>query len=63
MYHDANIAITGRGIICAIGENINEVHESLEKGISGIEPTSYLHKKPSFNTVTGEVALNNTELA
>jgi 3-oxoacyl-[acyl-carrier-protein] synthase-1 len=60
---DKNIYITGMGAICAIGANVKEITESLQMGLSGIEKTRYLEGPLNFETVTGEVALTNTELA
>ena len=57
------VHITGLGAICAIGSNVNEIHESLRDGISGIEKTQYLNVDMDFESVTGEVALTNKELA
>jgi len=57
------VYITGMGGICAIGSTIDEIRESLCNGESGIEPTKYLNTPVKFNTVSGEVALSNKELA
>jgi 3-oxoacyl-(acyl-carrier-protein) synthase len=57
------VYITGMGAICAIGSNAEEVRESLCSGQSGIEKTSLLQAPLKFETVTGEVALTNSELA
>ena len=56
------VYITGMGGICAIGTDVQEIRESLCSGQSGIEKTQYLKTSLKFETVTGEVALSNSEL-
>jgi 3-oxoacyl-[acyl-carrier-protein] synthase-1 len=51
------------GAICAIGSNVKEIHDALRAGQSGITKTQYLAKQVDFDSVSGEVALTNQELA
>ena len=56
-----NIAVTGVGIVCAIGNNTNEVLSSLQYNKSGIEPVRYLqtiHKE----LPVGEVKMSDEEI-
>ena len=56
-----NIAVTGVGIVCAIGNNTNEVLSSLQHNKSGIEPVRYLqtiHKE----LPVGEVKMSDEEI-
>lgn len=55
------IAITGYGIICAIGNNADEVLDSLQQSQSGIGSMHYLKTKHS-NLPVGEVKLSNGEM-
>lgn len=55
------VAITGLGIICAIGNDANEVLASLRKGESGIRQMKYLPSKHTELPV-GEVQLSNEEM-
>ena len=48
------IAVTGFGIVCAIGNNADEVLCSLQQGRSGVGPMRYLESKHSHLPV-GEV--------
>lgn len=56
-----DIAISGQGIICAIGNNAQEVLDALKKGKSGIGEMQYLlsvhHELP-----VGEVKCSNAEM-
>ena len=56
-----HIAITGEGIVCAIGNNKPSVLQSLRDGTTGIGPMRYLqschHELP-----VGEVKLSNEEM-
>lgn len=56
-----NIAVTGIGIICAIGNNAAEVLESLRTGRTGIAPMRYLQSSHKELPV-GEVKLSNGEM-
>ena len=56
------IAITGAGIICAIGNDKQQVLESLRKGESGIGTMKYLSSK-HLELPVGEVKLSNAEMA
>ena len=56
-----NIAVTGIGIICAIGNNASEVLESLRTGRTGIAPMRYLQSSHKELPV-GEVKLSNEEM-
>ncbi len=56
------IAITGAGIICAIGNDKSGVLESLRKGTSGIGQMKYLKSK-HLELPVGEVKLSNAEMA
>ena len=55
------IAITGYGIICAIGNNADEVLDSLRQSRSGIGSMRYLKTRHSDLPV-GEVKLSNDEM-
>ena len=55
------IAVTGFGIVCAIGNNADEVLCSLQQGRSGVGPMRYLESKHSHLPV-GEVKLSNDEM-
>lgn len=56
-----SIAITGLGIICAIGNDANEVLDALQRGESGIRQMKYLTSKHADLPV-GEVQLSNEEM-
>ena len=56
-----DIAITGYGIICAIGNNAQEVLESLRAERTGIAPMRYLQSVHKELPV-GEVKLSNEEM-
>ena len=56
------IAITGAGIICAIGNDKQQVLESLRKGESGIGTMKYLSSK-RLELAVGEVELCSAEMA
>lgn len=58
----SSVAITGMGIISAIGNNQQEVMKSLLEGKTGIRYTRFLSTKHSQYPV-GEVKLSNTQLA
>lgn len=55
------ISITGLGIICSIGNNADEVLDSLRKGESGVRSMKYLQSKHQDIPV-GEVQLSNEEM-
>ncbi len=55
------IAITGLGIICAIGNDADQVMDSLRSGKSGIRPMKYLQSKHNDLPV-GEVQLSNARM-
>ena len=55
------VSITGLGIICAIGNDANEVLEALQRGESGIRPMKYLSSKHTDLPV-GEVQFSNDEM-
>lgn len=55
------IAITGYGIICAIGNNADEVLDSLRQSRTGIGSMQYLKTRHS-NLPVGEVKLSNDEM-
>ena len=55
------IAITGIGIVSAIGNNCAETLQSLLEQRSGIAPMRYLHSVHTEYPV-GEVQLSNDEL-
>ena len=55
------IAVTGYGIICAIGNNADEVLESMRQSQSGIGPMQYL-KSSHNNLPVGEVKMTNEEM-
>lgn len=56
-----SIAITGMGIICAIGNDADAVLDSLRRGESGIGTMQYLESKHSDLPV-GEVKLSNDRM-
>ena len=56
------IGITGMGVICAIGNNPDEVCRSLRGGVSGIGQVKYLETRHRDLPV-GEVKLSNAEMA
>lgn len=58
---ERTIAITGLGIICAIGNDAPSVLHSLRSGKSGIDKVKYLHTKHRELPV-GEVKLSNDEM-
>ena len=43
----ARISVTGMGVICAIGNNLPSVLDSLRSGRSGIRPMKYLQSRHS----------------
>lgn len=55
------ISITGMGIICAIGNNAQQVKDSLLGKESGVRAMKYLHTKHSYLPV-GEVQLSNSQM-
>ena len=55
------IFITGAGIICPIGTNVNETSKSLENKDSGISAIKYL-KTDHKEFPVGEVKLSNREM-
>lgn len=55
------ISITGLGIICSIGNNADEVLDSLRRGESGVRSMKYLQSKHQDIPV-GEVQLSNEEM-
>lgn len=57
-----SIAITGCGIICAIGNDCNEVYKNLREGQSGIGQMQYLTSVHNSLPV-GEVKKSNDEMA
>ena len=57
----SSIAITGSGIICAIGNNAQEVLESLRAERTGIAPMRYLQSVHKELPV-GEVKLSDEEM-
>lgn len=56
------IAITGMGIISAIGNNVEENFASLTTGKHGISDISLFETRHSGNIKTGEINLSNEEL-
>ncbi len=58
---DKSISITGLGIICSIGNNAQEVLDSLRSRTTGIRPMRYLPSKHTHLPV-GEVQLSNDEM-
>ena len=56
-----NIVVTGKGIICAIGNNCKEVTQSLKKQKSGIASLQYLSSTHKQLPV-GEVKLSTAEM-
>lgn len=56
-----NISVTGLGIICAIGNNVEEVLDSLQHKRTGISAMQYLQTKHRDLPV-GEVKLSNTRM-
>jgi 3-oxoacyl-[acyl-carrier-protein] synthase-1 len=56
------IAITGMGIISAIGNNVEENLISLQSGKHGISDISLFETRHSGNIKTGEIKLSNEEL-
>lgn len=59
MNHD--VYITGAGIVSAIGNNKEEVVQSLQDGVSGIREFRYLNSQ-HHELPCGEVQLSNTDL-
>ncbi|WP_209388553.1 beta-ketoacyl synthase [Chryseobacterium sp. RR2-3-20] len=57
------IAITGMGIISAIGNNVEENLRSLKSGQQGISDISLFETRHSGTIKTGEIKLSNEELA
>lgn len=62
MQKEHAIGITGAGIICAIGNNADEVRESLRNRVSGIAGMQYLQSKHSDLPV-GEVKMTTEQMA
>ena len=58
---DSAVSITGFGIICAIGNDVSQVLESLREGRTGIGQMKYLKSRHSALPV-GEVQLSNDEM-
>lgn len=58
----SKIGITGLGVVCAIGNNADEVRVSLLGNRTGIGPVRYLRTKHTEIPV-GEVKLSNLEMA
>ncbi|MFC0345643.1 beta-ketoacyl-[acyl-carrier-protein] synthase family protein [Epilithonimonas hispanica] len=56
------IAITGMGIISAIGNNVEENLRSLKSGKHGISDISLFETRHAGNIKTGEIKLSNEEL-
>ena len=56
-----NIAITGKGIVTAIGRNTEEVCRSLKNGRTGIGRMTYLNSTHKELPV-GEVKMTNEEM-
>ncbi|GAB3665245.1 beta-ketoacyl-[acyl-carrier-protein] synthase family protein [Hymenobacter agri] len=57
------VAVTGVGIICALGTNQDEVVASFRAHASGIGPAQHLPTRHRADFVFGEVPLSNAELA
>ena len=57
----ARISVTGMGVICAIGNNLPSVLDSLRNGRSGIRPMKYLQSRHSELPV-GEVQMSNEQM-
>jgi 3-oxoacyl-[acyl-carrier-protein] synthase II len=57
------IAITGMGIISAIGNNVEENLNSLKSGQHGISDITLFETRHKGNIKTGEIKLSNDELA
>ena len=57
------VYIAGKGIISAIGLNVEETLQSLKAGKSGIGTQTNLTGRRDSNLPTGEIALSNAELA
>ncbi|WP_143883200.1 beta-ketoacyl-[acyl-carrier-protein] synthase family protein [Chryseobacterium binzhouense] len=57
------IAITGMGIISAIGNNVEENLNSLKAGQHGISDITLFETRHKGNIKTGEIKLSNDELA
>jgi 3-oxoacyl-[acyl-carrier-protein] synthase-1 len=57
------IAITGMGIISAIGNNVEENLSSLTSGKHGISDITLFETRHKGNIKTGEIKLSNEELA
>jgi 3-oxoacyl-(acyl-carrier-protein) synthase len=61
---DSNeVYITGLGAVCAIGNNLSEIHSALCKGKSGIKKLTKDPVGTEKNFTVGEVKLSNQELA
>ena len=58
----SEIVITGIGAISAIGNNVDEMFNSLKENKHGIKPISILDTKLSGEYLAGEVKLSNNEL-
>lgn len=57
-----HVYITGAGIICAIGQNTNEVRDSLQNGRSGIGQPQFIQTRHRDNLSVGEVKAENEAL-
>ncbi len=57
-----SVAVTGMGIICAIGRGADEVWESLSHDRSGIGPASGIDTPLQKTHVFGQIKLNDQEL-
>lgn len=57
-----SVAVTGMGIICAIGHGADEVWENLSNNRSGIGPAQGLNTPLSDTHVFGQIKLTNSQL-
>ena len=55
------VAITGMGIISAIGHNVAENYDSLISGKSGISKISHIDTVHANEILVGEIKTTNTE--
>ena len=59
---DKGVAITGMGIISAIGNNVAENYQSLVEGRSGVGRISHIDTVHKNDIMVGEVPFSNEEL-
>ena len=59
----SRVVVTGMGIISALGRNVEECHEQLRSGKTGIKAGTIIKSNYSSTFPFGEVSLTNVELA